>query len=109
MKMIEAICEPAEVEEMRDGLVELGVRGMTVTEVKGFGSPGGITEVYRGMRYESPFLLEAKVEIVVVDEIAETVVAHIRKKAKTDESGSSRIFVFPLEDIGLMRKSVAAA
>ena len=109
MKKIEAIFEPTEVEEMRDGLVELGVRVMTVTEVKGFGSLGGITEVYRGMRYESPFLLEAKVEIVVADEIAERAVALIREKAKRDESGGSRIFVFPLDDIGLMRKSVVAA
>jgi nitrogen regulatory protein P-II 1 len=112
MKKIEAIFEPTEVEEMRDGLVGLGVRGMTVTEVKGFGSPGGITEVYRGMRYDAPFLLEAKVEIVVADEIAERAVALIREKAKTDDAGGSRIFVFPLEDVGLMRtgkKNAAAA
>ena len=112
MKKIEAIFEPHEVEEMRDGLVGLGVRGITVTEVKGFGSPASITQVYRAMRYDSPFLIEAKVEIVVADEIAERAVTLIREKAKTDDAGGSRIFVFPLEDTGpgqTGKKSAAAA
>jgi len=111
MKKIEAIFEPAEIEEMREGLVELGVAGMTVAEVKGYGSPPSVTEVYRGMRYDSPFALEAKLEVIVPDEAVDRAVALMREKAKTDESGESRIFVLHL-DPGLARaaeKSVAAA
>jgi len=109
MKKIEAIFEPYEVEELRDGLAELGVRAMTVAEVKGFGSPPAVTEVYRGMRYDAPFLPEAKVEVIVADEIVERAVALIRERAKTDESGERRVFVFPLEYGGVVRPAKQSA
>jgi nitrogen regulatory protein P-II 1 len=109
MKKIEAILDPSEVEVTQRSLSVMGVRIMTVTEVKGFGGQGQ-TQVYRGMRFEPPYLTEAKVEIVVPDEMMESAVALIRETAKQDPSGQSRIVVFPMEDIVGKRvsRSVAA-
>ena len=111
MKKVEAIIEPSEVEEVKEDLAKIGVRRMTVTEVHGFGRSAGPTEVYRGMRYEAPFVTEAKIEIVVLDEMADGAIRVIREKAKTDESGQSDIRVFSLEDtagLSERRRSVAA-
>lgn len=110
MKKIEAILDPSEVEVMQHSLSVVGVRIMTVTEVKGFGGRGQ-TQVYRGMRFEPPYLMEAKVEIVVPDEMMESAVALIRETAKKDPLGQSRIVVFPMEDIVWRRtgRSVAAS
>jgi len=99
MKKIEAIVEPSEIEEVKEDLARIGVSRMTVTEVHGFGRTGGRTQVYRGVRIKSPFTTEAKIEIVVLDEMAEGAIRVIREKAKTDESGQSDIRVFSLEDI----------
>jgi nitrogen regulatory protein P-II 1 len=99
MKRVEAIIEPSEVEEVKEDLARIGVHRMTVTEVHGFGPPDGRTEVYRGMRYEPPFTTEAKIEIVVLDEMAAAAIGVMQEKAKTDESGQSDIRVFPLDDI----------
>jgi len=98
MKKIEAILEPSEVEVMQRSLSAIGIPLMTVTEVKGFGGQGE-TQVYRGVRCEPPYLTEAKVEVVVPDEMMESAVALIRETAKMDPSGQSRIVVFPMEDI----------
>jgi nitrogen regulatory protein PII len=98
MKKIEVIVEPFDVEATKQGLTEIGVGPMTVTEVKAFGAHGGLTQVYRGRRYEPPFLTEAKIEIVVADDVTDDAVAVVRKRAKTDPSGESRVFVYPLED-----------
>ena len=110
MKKIEAILDPSEVEVMQHSLSVVGVRIMTVTEVKGFGGRGQ-TQVYRGMRFEPPYLMEAKVEIVVPDEMMESAVALIRETAKKDPSGQSRVVVFPMEDAVWRRtaRSVAAS
>jgi nitrogen regulatory protein P-II 1 len=108
MKKIEAILEPSEVEAMRHSLSVIGIRTMTVTEVKGFGDQGQ-TQVYRGMRFEPPYLTEAKVEMVVPDDMMEGAVALIRETAKKDPSGQGRIVVFPMEEVGKrVSRSVAA-
>ena len=108
MKKIEAILEPSEVGMMQHSLSGIGIRLMTVTEVKGFGGHGE-TQVYRGMRFEPPYLMEAKVEMAVPDEMAESAVALIRETAKKDPSGQSRIVVFPMEEMAGKRVSSVAA
>lgn len=111
MKKVEAILEPFDVEEVKKNLEGIGVRSMTVTEVRGFGRPSGRTEVYRGIKFDPPFAAEAKIEIVVIDEMAAAAVAAIRKKAKTDESGQGDIRVISLDDavrLAAAKKSAAA-
>ncbi len=109
MKKIEAILEPYEVEVMQRSLSAIGVPAMTVTEVKGFGGRGE-AQVYRGVRVEPPYLMEAKVEVVVPDEMVESALALIRQTAKKDPSGQGRVVVFPTEDVGgrWAARSVAA-
>src|SRR3954453_7899366 len=87
MKKIEAIIKPFKLEEVKDALAELGVEGMTVTEVKGFGRQKGHTEIYRGSEYTVDFLPKVKLEIIVSDEIAEKTVAAIVAAAKTGKIG----------------------
>ena len=99
MKKIEATIQPAEVEELKGGLTKIGINGMTVMEVKSYGRQSTNPDVYRGMRYEAPFLSEAKVEIVVTDEMADKAVAVIRETTEADEPEDRRIFISPLEDI----------
>lgn len=111
MKKVEAIIEPSEVEEVKEDLARIGVRRMTVTEVHGFGRSGGHMQVQRGVRFELPFVTEAKIEVVVFDEMAAAAIRVIREKAKTDESGQSDIRVFSLEDIAgpaVVKKSAMA-
>jgi nitrogen regulatory protein P-II 1 len=111
VKKIEATIQPAEVEELKGGLTKIGINGMTVMEVKSYGRQSTNPEVYRGMRYEAPFLSEAKVEIVVTDEMADKAVAVIRETTEADEPGDSRILILPLENIIRLRaekKSLAA-
>lgn len=111
MKKIEAIVEPSEVEGVKAGLSGIGVRGVTVTEVRAFGASGGRTLVYRGMRCEAPYVTEAKLEMVVADETADGAITVLRQVAKTDEAGDGRVFVFSLDDTAGLRtakKSVAA-
>jgi nitrogen regulatory protein P-II 1 len=103
VKKIEATIEPYEVEGMKEDLSRIGVGRMMVTEVHSFGLSRGLAQVYRGMRCESPFAIEAKIEVVVPDEMAEGVIAAIRDKAKSDESGESDIRVFSLEDTSRLR------
>lgn len=112
MKKIEAIIEPSGVQALREKLSELGVRtSFTIAEVYGIGANEARPQVYRGRRYESPSVTEAKVEMVVPDEAAERIAAVLREKAKTDEFGNGRVFVLPLEDVAAlakMRKGAAA-
>ena len=111
MKKIEAIIEPLEVDEVKEGLAQIGISHMTVTEVHGFGRSGEPTQVYRGRRYEPPFATEAKIEIVVRDEMAAAAIGIMSRKAKTDESGQSDIRLSSLEDTGSLlgvKRSVAA-
>jgi nitrogen regulatory protein P-II 1 len=98
MKKIEAIIKPFKLEEVKDTLGEIGVVGMTVTEVKGFGRQKGHTEIYRGSEYTVDFLPKIKIEIVLSDENVEAAVAAIIKAAKTGKIGDGKIFVSTIDD-----------
>ena len=99
MKKLEAIIKPFKLEEVKEALAELGVEGMTVTEVKGFGRQKGHTEIYRGSEYTVDFLPKAKLEIAVTDDMKEKVIAAIAMGAKTGKIGDGKIFVTPLEEV----------
>jgi len=96
MKMIMAVIKPSKLEEVRTALSPLGVTGMTVSEVKGFGRQGGHTEIYRGAEYEINFVPKIKIEIAVGDDVADRVIEAIRDAANTDRIGDGKIFVFDL-------------
>lgn len=96
MKLIMAIIKPSRLDEVREALSPLGVTGMTVSEVKGFGRQGGHTEIYRGAEYEIHFVPKIKIEVAVSDDIAERVVATLRDNANTGKIGDGKIFVFEL-------------
>ena len=98
MKKIEAIIKPFKLEEVKDALAELGVEGMTVTEVKGFGRQKGHTEIYRGSEYTVDFLPKIKVELVVADALAAPAVDAIVKSAKTGKIGDGKVFVSAVEN-----------
>jgi len=97
MKKIEAIIKPFKLEEVKDALSELGIEGMTVTEVKGFGRQKGHTEIYRGSEYTVDFLPKIKLEVVLADGAVEGAVAAISKTAKTGKIGDGKIFILPVE------------
>ena len=97
MKKIEAIVKPFKLEEVKDALGEVGITGMTVSEVKGFGRQKGQTEIYRGAEYLVSFLPKVKVEIVVDDAQVERAVEAIQKAAHTGKIGDGKIFVTPVE------------
>jgi nitrogen regulatory protein P-II 1 len=99
MKKIEAILRPFKVDDLREALSEIGVKGMTLTEVKGYGRQKGHTEVYRGSEYNVDFLPKAKIEIVVKDDMLEIVIATIIKVAKTGQVGDGKLFILPIEDV----------
>jgi nitrogen regulatory protein PII len=98
MKKIEAIIKPFKLEEVKDALGEIGIEGMTVSEVKGFGRQKGHTEIYRGSEYTVDFLPKVKLEIVVSDELAEQAVATIVKSARTGKIGDGKVFVSDVEE-----------
>ncbi|MCA3246419.1 MAG: P-II family nitrogen regulator [Azospirillum sp.] len=93
MKMIVAIIKPFKLDEVREALTGLGVQGLTVTEVKGFGRQKGQTEIYRGAEYSVSFLPKVKIEIAVADSLVERVVEAIQKAANTGKIGDGKIFV----------------
>jgi nitrogen regulatory protein PII len=97
MKKIEAVIKPFKLEEVKDALSEVGIEGMTVIEVKGFGRQKGHTEIYRGSEYTVDFLPKIKIEIVLADNIVEQAVAAIVKAAKTGKIGDGKIFVSPVD------------
>jgi len=99
MKKIEAVIKPFKLDEVKEALTGLGVYGMTVSEVKGFGRQKGHTEVYRGAEYVIDFLPKVKVEVVVDDEMVEKVVEVIVQSAKTGRVGDGKIFIIPVEDV----------
>src|SRR3954452_18437810 len=98
MKKIEAIIKPFELEEVKDALAEVGIEGMTVTEVKGFGRQKGHTEIYRGSEYTVDFLPKIKIEIVVADGMLEAASSAIVKAAKTGKIGDGKVFVIPVDE-----------
>lgn len=96
MKLVIAAIKPFKLEEVREALTAIGVRGMMVTEIKGFGAQSGHTEIYRGAEYAVNFVPKVKLEIAVSDGLAEQVVETIRKTARTDKIGDGKIFVLDL-------------
>ncbi len=98
MKKIEAIIKPFKLEEVKDALGEIGIEGMTVSEVKGFGRQKGHTEIYRGSEYTVDFLPKIKLELVVPDSRADNAVSAIVKSAKTGKIGDGKVFVSSVED-----------
>ena len=98
MKKIEAIIKPFKLEEVKDALGEIGIEGMTVSEVKGFGRQKGHTEIYRGSEYTVDFLPKIKLEIVVADAVVDNAVAVIVKAAKTGKIGDGKVFVSTVEE-----------
>jgi nitrogen regulatory protein P-II 1 len=96
MKKIEAIIKPFKLDDVKEALTELGVIGMTVTEVRGFGRQKGHTELYRGSEYTIDFLPKVKIELVVADQIVEKVVAAIVVAARTGSIGDGKVFVMPM-------------
>lgn len=98
MKKIEVIIKPFKLEDVKEGLSELGVSGMTVSEVKGYGRQKGHSELYRGAEYVVDFLPKIKIEIVVEDSKVEEVVANIIENAKTGKIGDGKIFIYDMEN-----------
>ena len=96
MKLISAIIKPFKLDEVRDALTQLGVHGMTISEVKGYGRQKGHTEIYRGAEYVVNFLPNIKVEVAVADSVADKVVEVITAAAKTGQIGDGKIFIFDL-------------
>ena len=103
MKKIEAIIKPFKLDEVREALSEVGVSGLTVTEVKGFGRQKGHTELYRGAEYVVDFLPKVKVEMIVGDTLVERAIEAIVKAARTGKIGDGKIFVTPVEQVVRIR------
>ena len=98
MKMITAIIKPFKLDDVREAVAEIGIQGITVTEVKGFGRQRGHTELYRGAEYVVDFLPKAKIELAVADDVAEQVVEAIANTARTGKIGDGKIFISDLEE-----------
>ena len=109
MKMITAIIKPFKLDDVREALSEIGVQGITVTEVKGFGRQKGHTELYRGAEYVVDFLPKVKVEIAVGSDIAEKVIEAIRTAANTGKIGDGKIFVSSVEEVVRIRTGETGA
>ena len=103
MKKIEAIIKPFKLEEVKESLDAVGIRGITVSEVKGFGRQKGHTELYRGAEYVVDFLPKIKIEIVLSDDLVEKAVEAIIASAKTGRIGDGKIFVLPMDDVTRIR------
>jgi nitrogen regulatory protein P-II 1 len=98
MKKIEAIIKPFKLDEVKKGLSDLGIKGMTVTEVRGFGRQRGHREIYRGAEYQVDFVSKIKIETVLEDSIAPEAIRVIQEKARTGEIGDGKVFVLPVEE-----------
>ncbi len=99
MKLISAIIKPFKLDDVREALSEIGVQGITVTEVKGFGRQKGHTELYRGAEYVVDFLPKVKLEVAIDDSIVEQVIETVRNAANTGKIGDGKIFVYPVEQV----------
>jgi len=99
MKKIEAIIKPFKLDEVKESLNDVGVQGITVTEVKGFGRQKGHTELYRGAEYVVDFIPKAKLEIVVKDDVVEKVIETIEESARTGKIGDGKIFVYSIDEV----------
>ena len=103
MKLVMAVIKPFKLDEVREALNAIGVQGLTVTEVKGYGRQKGHTEIYRGAEYAVNFLPKIKIEVAVKVDVAERVVEAIATKAKTGQIGDGKIFVYPIEQVVRIR------
>ena len=99
MKKIEAIIKPFKLDEVKDALNEIGIKGMMITEVKGFGRQKGHTELYRGTEYDISFIPKVKIEVVTEDTMVDKVVSTIESKARTGKIGDGKIFISSLEQV----------
>ena len=99
MKKIEAIVKPFKLEEVKDALTKIGVQGMTVTEVKGFGRQRGHTEVYRVAEYKIDFIPKSKIELIIPEDLVNQVIETIERAAKTGKIGDVKIFLCPVEEV----------
>jgi nitrogen regulatory protein P-II 2 len=109
MKLVTAVIKPFKLDEVREALSAIGVQGITVTEVKGFGRQKGHTELYRGAEYVVDFLPKVKVEAAVADSMLEQVIEAIEKSANTGKIGDGKIFVFDLEQVVRIRTGETGA
>ena len=107
MKKIEAIIQPFRLEPVKEAMHAISVKGMTVSEVKGFGSQKGLREVYRGMEYQVDFLPKVKIEIVTSDDKVQTVIDTIVKHARTGRIGDGKIFIYPVTEVIRIRTGEA--
>ena len=103
MKLVKAIVRPQNLNEVKDALVAIGLKGMTVTEVKGFGRQRGHTEVYRGAEYKTDFIRKAKLEMVMEDNLVHEVVETIQAITRTGKIGDGKIFIIPVENVIRLR------
>ena len=103
MKKIEAIIKPFKLDDVREALTEIGITGMTVSEVKGFGRQKGHTEIYRGAEYAVDFLPKVKVELIIADEDVERVIDVIIENARSGKIGDGKIFILPVEGVVRIR------
>ena len=103
MKKIEAIIKPFKLEEVKDGLSRMGIKGMTVTDVEGFGRQRGHKEVYRGAEYQVDFVPKVKIEVILDSKLVSQAIALIQEKARTGKIGDGKIFVIPIEEVVRIR------
>ena len=99
MKKVEAIIKPFKLDDVKDGLSNLGVKGLTVSEIKGFGRQRGHREVYRGAEYQVDFVSKIKIEVVMESNLVQDAVKVIQEKARTGQIGDGKIFIFPEEEV----------
>jgi nitrogen regulatory protein P-II 1 len=99
MKKIEAVVKPFKLEEVKNALTKIGIQGMTVSEVRGFGRQRGHTEVYRGAEYKIDFIPKSKIEVIVTEELVTQVIETIERAAKTGKIGDGKIFVLPVDEV----------
>jgi nitrogen regulatory protein P-II 2 len=109
MKLVTAIIKPFKLDDVRDALVDVGVHGMTVTEVKGYGRQKGHTEIYRGAEYAVNFLPKIRIEVAVAEADADRVIAAISAAAKTGQIGDGKVFVIPIEQVLRIRTGETGA
>ena len=98
MKKVEAIIKPFKLEDLKEGLQEIGIQGMTVSEVKGFGRQKGHAEIYRGAEYVIDFLPKVKVEVIATDDLVPQIVEVIQQSTRTGKAGDGKIFIIPVEN-----------
>ena len=103
MKKIEAIIKPFKVDDVKNALTKVGIQGMTISEVKGFGRQKGHTEIYRGAEYTIDFIPKAKIELIVTDDLAPQVIETIERAAKTGKIGDGKVFVSPVDEVVRIR------